>query len=337
MVGLLWIMLILFPLLLGSGILALFYGKNIAYDISVSESCVLGMIICIGASEVVHLAGWFLNWGLRKCIILGGIVIGVMVALSVFVFVIRMRNQFRNRIALCKGYKIEKSLVPFLFLSVVLFQLIFIYSVKPVLTEGDITLETVQSFLAEDGIYRVLPLTGQESAGGVPLRYGILCLPTVYAMLCSALGLNAQLLVCHIIPVAVAGMTYMGYYYLSGILFKEAEFRKRFIFLLALSIIFWFTDTGVFSNGYNLLHSGFLGTSIRNLILVPYLFGALLEKRWWKVVLCILAEACISWTLWGMGVCAAITMGMSVLFLLEKKSDKLHRYLQIFQKKEDLL
>lgn len=336
MIGLLWICLILFPVIFGSGILALFYGKNTAYDITVSESCVLGFIACLGISEVIHGAGFFMNWSLRKCATLWGISLCAIAIVALLLFALRLRGQFRDRVALCKGYKIEKAVIPFAFLGILFFQMLFIYCTKPLLTVGDITLETVQSFLAEDGIYRVLPLTGQGSETGLPLRYSILCLPTIYAMLADIFGVDGELLVCHVIPVAMAGIAYMSYYYLSGILFGTKDFSKRFQFLLIISVIFIFTDNGIFSNGYSILHGGHLGTSVRNLILIPYLFGVTLDRCWWKAILCVLAEACITWTLWGMGVCLVIMVGMLLLTLLERKCPRLRTYLQIFCRKEDL-
>ncbi len=336
MIGLLWICLILFPLVLGSGILALFYGKNITYNITFCESFVLGTIACVGVSEVVHLAGYFLDWSLKKCTGVWVLFLGVLTVAAVLAFCLRLKGQFGTRIAFCKDFRPEKTVIPFGFLGIVLFQLLFIFCTKTIHTEGDIYLETVQSFLTEDGIYRVLPLTGQVSESGVPLRYGILCLPTIYAMLCGVFGTEAELLVCHIVPVIVVAIAYMGYFYLSGVLFDKQDFRKRFLFLMAVALIILFTDTGVFSNGYNALHSGYLGTSVRNLILVPYVFAATLERRYFKAVLCVLAEACIVWTLWGLGICFAILAGMIILELLERKCSKLNAFMQIFRDKEDL-
>ena len=336
MIGLLWICLILFPVLLGSGILALFYGKNTTYDMTLSESYVIGLVVCIGISEAVHLAGYFLKWSLQKCVGLWGLSILALAMAAVLVFCIRLRGQFGKRIGLCKGHKYGKTVVPFVFLGIVLFQTLFIFCTKPILTEGDILLETVQSFLAEDGIYEVLPLTGQVSESGVPLRYGILCLPTLYAMLCRIFGVDAELLVHHIVPVVMVGITYMGYFHLSGVLFEKQDYRKRFLFLLVISVVLLFSDTGVFSNGYSALHSGYLGTSIRNLILVPYVFAATLERRFLKAILCVLAEACIVWTLWGMGICVAVAVGMFILSFWEQKSVRFHNLMQIFRDKEDL-
>lgn len=336
MIGLLWICLILFPLLLGSGILALFYGKNTAYDMTVSEGCVLGLMVCIGISETVHAAGYFLNWSLQKCVDIWGILLIAVAIFSAILFFWRIKGQFKERIALCKGYRSEKTPAPFVFLGFVLLQMVLIYCTRPLFTEGDITLETVQSFLAEDGIYRVLPLTGKVSEAGMPMRYGILCLPTVYAMLSAIFGVSPELLICHMIPVVITGIAYMSYYFLSGVLFGKEELRKRYLFLLTVSIIFFFTDTGVFSNGYHVFHSAFLGTSVRNLIILPYLFGVTLEKQWWKAVICVLAEACIAWTLWGMGICVTVFVGMFILTMAEQKCPCLAKFLQIFRNREDL-
>lgn len=335
MIVLLWLSLILIPLVTGMGLLSVFYAKKHEYEITVSEGFVLGSIVSIGVAEAAHAIGMFGNFNLTKVgVLLGSVWIGLAL-IAIVIMVVTVIKQ-RNRFDVMFKTRSEKTLVPFVFIGVLLVQLLVVYCAEALITPGDIILETVQSFLAEEGIYRVMPLTGEVSELGLPLRYKILCLPTLYAVLCTGFHVDAQLLVCNIIPVVVLAGMYFSYYYLSGVLFGKKAIRKRYLFLLLVAALMFFMDGGVFSNGYSGLHSGYLGTSIRNLILVPYVFAASLEKRWWKAVLCVLAEACITWTFWGCGVCLVILLGMFILAFCEAKNPKLRGFMQIFQEKEDL-
>ena len=48
-------------------------------------------------------------------------------------------------------------------------------------------------------------------------------------------------------------------------------------------------------------------------VVLMYLIACLMEKKYFGAVLCILAEACIVWTLYGAGVCLLITAAWVVL------------------------
>ncbi len=335
MLVLLWICLLMLPLVIGSSILTIMYNKNQKCDITLSESAVLGIIAVIGISEVVHVAGFFMDFSLKKCSLLWGIGLLAVGSAAGLITLLFLKDK-KKRISLLRTETSERTVIPFVFIGMLLVQLLFVYCVKPIVIPGDITLETVQSFLAEDGVYRVMPLTGQESAGGVPMRYGILCLPTMYAMLCHLFKADVQLLTCHVIPVIVLLTAYLSCYHLSGVLFGRSAVRKRYFFLLVVAVLFFFTDKGVFMNGYGALHGGYLGTTIRNLVLVPYALAVCLEKQWWKAVLCILAEACIVWTLWGLGVCVVIVAGIALFTVLCEKCQRVQKLLQIFRDEEDL-
>lgn len=335
MIVLLWLGLIFIPLIIGEGLLSVFYGEKRREHSEILEGYVPGGIVSIGVAEVAHVSGMFLNLSLKTT---GRIFIFLLLGVTLPALLIKVLFIMKQKRMGMKPQRVvyEKTILPFVFIIIVLTQILFIFCREPIVIPGDITLETVQSFLAEDGIYRVMPLTGSVSEQGIPLRYKILGLPTLYAVLCNTFGTDASLLVCHIVPVVVLAGAYISYYCLSGILFPKTELQKRYLFLVILAIFFWVTDRGIFANGYGLLHGGYLGTTIRNLILVPYTLAASLEKRWWKVALCILAEACIAWTLWGLGVCLVIAAGIGILTFLDKKSGRLHRLMQIFQEKEDL-
>ena len=53
--------------------------------------------------------------------------------------------------------------------------------------------------------------------------------------------------------------------------------------------------------------------TIRALVLLPYLLSCLMDRRYMGVILCILAEACMVWTLYGAGVCLLVTVAWLIL------------------------
>lgn len=311
MLVILWVMLIVLPLILGVGVLTIVYSRK-QCPFSFADSYLLGFIACIGMAEAVHAVGLFR--GMRLSVV--GLMLAVLVlAVSMLCVVISSYGYFKHK-SLYPQRIVEGKASPVLFIACLVLagvQALFIYCFKVPVTTGDIMLETVQSFLAEDGIYRVLPLTGMVSEQGMPVRYTILCLPTLYALLSKGFGVEAQLLVCHIMPIIVLAAAYLAYYRLSEALFGKAGLGKRFVFLFLVAVILMVSDGAVFLDGYSALHRGFSGEAIRNLVLVPYTLCAALEGRWWKAVLCILAEACIVWTFLGCGVCVVIALGILIV------------------------
>lgn len=64
--------------------------------------------------------------------------------------------------------------------------------------------------------------------------------------------------------------------------------------------------------------------TIRAAVLLPYLFSCLLERKYLGAVLCILAEACMVWTVYGAGVCLLATvawMALQWLWTMCSRSD----------------
>lgn len=335
MIVLLWLCLILVPLFIGSGILTIAYRKKSTYQVTLSESAVLGIIAGIGISETVHVLGIFKNMSLQTCGKVWGLVLlaaGVLSAALLFFW----QRKSKLRFLTVKSPALSYSVIPFVFVGLLLFQTLFVFCMEPIAVAGDITSETVRSFLSEDGIYKVMPLTGRPNENLIPMRYSILCLPTVYAMLSQIFQQDAELVICHVVPVVVLLISYLCYWHLSGVLFGAEDAKKRYLFLLIVALFVLFSDGSASSAGFGLLHGGYLGTTIRNMILVPYVFATALQKQWWKAILCILAETCIVWTLWGLGVCVVIVAGIGLLTILEKKNSKVQKMLQIFRDKEDL-
>ena len=136
------------------------------------------------------------------------------------------------------------------------------------------------------------------------MRLKILCLPALYTALCEGFGLDVQLVICRLIPVAVLLASYGAYYSLGRTLFK-GDRTASLLFVLVVSVLYWFGDYMMQMDGFLLLHCGYRGGTIRNCVLLPYAWNLCLNKKWLPAALAFLAEACIVWTLYGMGYCVA--------------------------------
>ena len=191
----------------------------------------------------------------------------------------------------------------------VLSQLLLVCSGDYRYRRQDMTMETVGSFLATDGIYQVNPMTGRPYTAGLPLRLEILCLPTLYASLCRATGLNPEIVVGRLVPALVLVSSYAAFAALGRCLFTR---KKRLCFLLAVSFLFW-TGTYLYGmDGFGVVYCGWRGVTVRNCVLLPWLLSRCLRRRWASALLCCLAECCIVWTYYGLGVCLFVAAGMAL-------------------------
>ncbi|MBR4084702.1 MAG: hypothetical protein IKK33_10535 [Lachnospiraceae bacterium] len=334
MIVLAWILLIGAPILLGLGVMTIIDWRSERRFIGFADCFVCGFLGCIGITQIAHCLGLFGKVSLKMT---GKIWLVLLVSFTLLMAVVGLsriwKNKFQNKEILQRSV-VEKGL-PIIVLGMFFLQSLYVFCRNPITIPGDIIPETVQSFLAQDGIYQVMPLTGDQSELGMPLRYTILCLPTLYAVIADIFKADARLVIYHLVPVVVLGASYLTYFRLGESLFGKSRLKECYIFLLAVGILFLFSDQAVFLDGYGALHAGYMGTSIRNLVLVPYVISAMLDRKYWKAILCILAEACIAWTFYGFGVCIVITMGMLFLDILEHKVPWIGKMLQIFSDKEE--
>lgn len=278
-------------------------------DIGFADLYVIAFLLCIGAAEVAHLAGVFLGRNMKTVSFLWA---GLFLVLMVIWLILWRCGRKKENAGRC-----HKAL-PLVFLGLVLVQMLYLFCMQQVYTPGDITLETVVTFLQEDGIHRVNPVTGAAYVNPISTRYKILSLNTLYAAFCYLTGMEADVVVYHIVPLFVLAGCYFAYYKLSGVLFKE-HLGKRYTFLILLTLLFWIMDGATYLDGYAAMQAAYLGTSIRSLILLPWTLTHALKKQWWQCAFCVLAEACICQTLWGLGHCLLLVIIMVILQLCEAK------------------
>jgi hypothetical protein len=267
----------------------------------------MGIIMEIGLAEGIHVAGLFLHLSISRCSALLSILwLGVG---GMCLLLTRLSYRKEELLALFAIHTREGN-TRWERLLLLLLGLVMAGGAIVLLT-GDLQYpsnsmmgETVTTFLSSDGIWQVNPMTGQAYELGVPMRIKLLVLPTFYSVLCRLLGMEVPILLCRWIPVFVLAAAYMAYQSLGKVLFSENR-RSRRMFLLLVALIFLFGNHMMVMDGFGLRYGGFLATTIRNTILLPFTLSMALQKKWKAAFLCILAEACIMWTLYGMGMCLA--------------------------------
>lgn len=303
-----------------------FYGSRLKGDYVPGELLPAGFCVMIGTAEVSHLVAVFLGWSVSRVAWLWvGLISVLMVGCGILLLAARSSEKSSagrygvGELPLSgrentSPWKMSEQLLAGAFALSVLFQIILIMTGEQSCDTSDVTLEMVRTFLGRDQVYDVNPLTGQPYTAGVPLRLKILCLPSLYAFLCSVTGLDAELVVCRIMPVVVLIVSYFAYSVIGRLLFGRDR-AGRLLMLFVISVLYWCGDYMESMDAFLLLHSGYRGVSIRNGILFPFTLGMCLKKKWKMSILAILAEACIVWTLYGLGACLLVVIVMFVIHL----------------------
>ena len=329
--------LLLFSALSGSAVLSVLYGRQ-AGKLYMADRLIVGLMTVVGMAETAHLTAVFLGHSFGDVVslfVVEAVVLGV-AALGVCLWM-RFGGRLRDSAERRRGGhrsagrgvrhrgRSGADFTPFIAGLILVLMLLVIYQIvtislgNSVFRDGDMTVEMVESFLETDGVYLVNPLTGQNYETGVPLRIQILCLPTLYGIFCRIFGLQAVELVWKLVPLFVLFMSYMAFWTLARTLFGEGkDIEKRLLFMALVAALFCVGDYMYGMDGFGLLHCGYRGVAIRGGILLPYTFGLALRHKWKPVFFCVLAEACIVWTLYGMGACLLAALGMGTVRMWQK-------------------
>lgn len=294
--------------LIGSGVLRVLYGSK--QELVWQDAFLTGGIVIIGLAEAVHVAVAFLHQPLYRGALLFCVAIAVCAMVSLVIMYCK-RERNKKRVSAGNELSVKEQLLFLTFGGLVLLQVVYVAVELPVYLNGDMTLETVQSFIETNTAYQVNPMTGQAYEQGIPSRLKLLCLPTLYAVLSNVFRIEAMTMVWVLVPIFTLVGCYLVYSILAQILFPANRWQRG-CFLMLVALIFWVGDYMLSVDGFNLLHSGFRGVTIRGAILVPYTVALVLRKKWKLVVLCVLAEACIVWTLYGMGACLFVSIALFV-------------------------
>ena len=279
----------------------------------ISDLLIRGYLIIIGLTEVAHLAGCLSGWSFLAVTDLLLAEIAVAVLASVLFGLISRKNRIIGKQAPEKSKMTGRQQILTAALALfLLIQVLLLLTGSRVWTDGDMTLETVNTFLKENGIYTVNPLTGEPYAQGMSFRLKVLCLPTLYGTISRWSGMAPETVVYRLIPCLTLCMGYLAYGRLGAALFDNDR-EKCNIFLIVVGILFCAGTYMPGMDGFDIFYGGFRGVTIRAAVLIPYLLACLTERKYVGAVLCILAEACMVWTLYGAGVCLLITAAWAAL------------------------
>ena len=281
---------------------------------SLTDFVVFLLIALIGAAEGAHLYAVLLHRAFSQCV-------PVFIAAAV-AFLALLCGYFlwcKKREGAVTGDRVKLSrkekFLLLLFGVLVLSQILFVASGAWVYLKGDMTVETVGSFLETNAVYSVNPMTGGAYRGGIPMRLKVLCLPTLYGVLSRITGIRPEYLVWQIIPVFTLLFAYAAYSSLARSLFPE-EREKRLLFLVLVAILIWIGSYRYGMDGFGILYAGWRGVTLRNMILIPYALSLCLRKKYFLALACLAAEACIVWTLYGLGACLIVVAGVTLTNLL---------------------
>ena len=305
--------ILLFPLLflLGTGVTRILYGNKGKGEFFWEDRFLAGIILLIGLAEGAHLGT--LARGQSISVFKNLFLIAILAVTAFCVAILAVGRILQKRKGLAgtvpaknafypdwKGMDKTEKVMTAVILAVFLGLLSRILFFSAVYQGQDLTLETVMSFLHTGKLYEVNPMTGAFYEQGVPSRLKLLCLSTLYAGICSFTKAGAETVVWHFVPAITLAACYFAYGSLARALFPKVR-KQRLQFLLLVSILLAVGDYAYGMESFGLLHVGFQGTSIRAVVLMPYLISLCLRRKWKLAVCVVAAEACVTWTLYGLG------------------------------------
>lgn len=303
--------LLMYPLVLGTTFLYAIYGFFRKRKLNVADGYLTGGIISIGLAEISHLISGYLGWSFSDCVKLLSVLFVVATALLVLMAMVSwlVRVKIKGR---TKRNQSEKGKKPYLtsaeYVLFLLWTLLFAGCATRILLSGDFSLykdltpELTSTFLSTDRLFAVNPSTGAEYLAGVPSRFRLLCLPTLYGALCSWFQIEVSVLSFRIMPIVVLAIACVAYYTLALAFWPDSRLH-RIVFQTVILVLFMVSDTCEGQAGFLIFHQGFSPQTIRIAVLLPFSLSLLLRKRYELLLLPVLAEACLVWTGYGVGWC----------------------------------
>jgi hypothetical protein len=309
--------MVLIPYICGRGLIEILCGTPKGEEHKQTDFLLTGVLISVGLTEAAHLFGVFGHTSVHVAMTLMGACFAAETLIGLATMLFAHKKAQKKETATLSPYEsgareIARNDIYTGFLAIVIFIICFIIIQvnNNIYLDGDMTVETVNSFIGTDSFYTVNPLTGSAYVLGIPTRLKILCLPSLYTFFSETFHISPTLLVWRIVPAFVLICSAAAYYNLSCTLFKN-DSGKRYMFMLLVGVIMLIGNYMYGIDGFMALESGFRGTAFRNLVLVPYTLSLTLRKKWLRVLLCIIAEACVAWTLYGAGVCLITALGLA--------------------------
>lgn len=293
---------------------------------TIPEKIIEGSLVTVGLAEAAHLVTLFLKLPFHICTgIMAVLFLGAVFCAVVFSVVKKKKDAGRRSQSEGSRFLKLMRVYPYRFLGIfllIILQIIWNYWMHVPYLKGDITGEMVQTILASDSIYTLNPMTGSDFTAGMPMRLKILVLPTLYATICKWTGMPVQLLVYSMVPGIVLVLSYLVYSRWAVYLFP-ADGKKQTMFMLFVVLIYQFGCYSAGMDSFLVFFRGWQGAAFRAGIILPYALLCCLQEKWRSVLLCLLAEVCVVWTLYGFGytvVIVLVVLGIKLArFLLDQR------------------
>ena len=242
---------------------------------------------------------------------LAGIIMVVLMTVSYFAFVVltvvmgKAKEEKKKEKVSCGFYD---KLFATLAMAACLIGFIVVAFGLRVNSFGDETLETVMVFRKGSVMYTIDPLTGSAYTEGLPMRYKILSLPGLYAVMAEAFGTAPEVIVRNIMPAFWFVCGLCGLFALSKSLYAGTDnaVLKRSVFMLSAIVILFAADLSSYAQGFAVLSQMWTGNAIRIWVLIPFMIYLLFERKFVMAILPVLCEALICRTQYGIGFCACI-------------------------------
>lgn len=298
----------------------------------VSDKILFIWIIFIGIGEVANVFGSFLGKSFDDCYKIYCL-LNMFLAIAVIVYGLitiinkkRKKNEMASKEVKCSQFDKEFAFMVAIIFGLFVGYVFYVISFGRVLLQGNLDMELANTIISSNSFYKVNPMTGSEYMIGVPNRIKLLCLPAIYAFAARLLHLPVRDICLVIIPITGAVLSMLAYTSVSNVLFMENAWKKKAMFIIAVMLVLFFSGYCQGIEGFGLLFSVWRGSYIRMGVLFPFSLSLTLRKKWFFVLACVVCEACICWTLYGIGICAvsAIILSVSTLLVRRVQNDRVN-------------
>ena len=232
----------------------------------------IGFFVLIFCQGIIFFIGQMLGWNFRQA----SDILAVLFVLLCIVSVLLCRKELLDILEKVKKFSF-KEMKNGRYLALFFWLLIGITMVVVTGTAGnrnDAMVETVQTTLMTNTMNQYHPFTRQPLELGVIMSRKIITLPFWYSTLCLWTGMEAVDVVWGLGTLTTVICSLMVFGELGGLLFFR-DFKKTWLLLILMELLYLSGDYYVGSVGYRQLFYGYSGEVIVSTVLIPCIFCVL--------------------------------------------------------------
>ena len=232
----------------------------------------IGFFFLIFCQGIFFFGGQLLGWNFRNvswmftAFVLMVCCISVLVCKKEIAHILKQAKKLRVREI---SYGRYKALILWLFLGIIL-----VVSMGTAVNRNDVMVETVQRTLFTDTMNQYHPLTGNPLELGMILSKKIITLPFWYATLSLWTGFDGVTTVWVLGTLMTTALSLLAFGELGGLLFFR-DFRKTWLLIVLMELLYLSGDYYVGSAGYRQLFYGYSGEVIVGVVIIPCILSIL--------------------------------------------------------------